>query len=76
MAITQTLGNIWQKIALFAYALDYDERTDMAREVDRLAAARKDEAATLAAVSARVDALSQDVRALSERIGTIASRTN
>jgi len=72
MVFSEKMASLWQNILLFGQALDHDPQSEMAKEIDRLVAARNSDRAEITAISARVDALAAEVYDLSERVGRAA----
>ncbi len=61
MSIRKSLGAAWQRFAAVAHAMDYDQPAETASLVAGLDARVRQQAADLAKISARMDALAAQI---------------
>lgn len=67
MNLSGMFHRAWRKFALFAYAMDYDERSDVAARVEELDRVQQSHSAALAAAAERIEALSGNLAAQSRQ---------
>lgn len=67
MSIRKRLGAAWQRFAAVAHAMDYDETAETAALVAGLDVRVRQQAADLATISARMDALAAQIAQSSRR---------
>lgn len=76
MSLRDILGRAWRRFETFAYAMDYDERTDSAARIENLERLQRSSSAALAAAEKRIAMLSASDVALSNQAATPADSSD